>query len=319
MGHTSLESVWPSVGRYGRPRAPPAAEAASSQFGVALAARRADSAYRAPGVGACALACGLQTPTCMKLDTHRAPPSASIPPAVSAPATKLPPSAPSAPPAPAPKGYAPGDVVDTKPKFVAAPTAADVKAGKAALRMGQQGPAVGDLQKLLGLPATGRFDKNTEVGVALFQKAEGLPTTGVVDAKTLAALEAKAAAKAKAAGASTPSTPGASTPSAPGTSTPSASTPSATPTTGAAPATGLAAPPPKTASPADKYDYATAMLTSGTVKPGKSAAADALITKMIHASGPGVTDPDAAEHLAARKRFLAAAAAAGYSVPVWAR
>jgi len=61
------------------------------------------------------------------------------------------------------------------------------------------------------------------------------------------------------------------------------------------------------------------MLTSGTVKPGKSAAADALITKMIHASGPGVTDPDAAEHLAARKRFLAAAAAAGYSVPVWAR
>lgn len=275
----------------------------------------------------------------MKLDTHRAPPSASIPPAVSAPPTQPAPSAPSAPPTPAPKGYAPGDVVDTKPKSVAAPTAGDVKAGKAALRMGQQGPAVGDLQKLLGLPATGRFDKNTEVGVALFQKAEGLPTTGVVDAKTLAALEAKAAAKAKAAGASTPgastpgtpaasastpSKPGASTPnapgtSAPGTSTPGTSAPGTTPTTGAAPATGLAAPPPKTASPADKYDYATAMLTSGKVKPGQSAAADALITTMIHASGPGVTDPDAAEHLAARKRFLAAAAAAGYSVPAWAR
>lgn len=260
----------------------------------------------------------------MKLDTHRAPPSASIPLPASAPASKPLPPAPA--PSPAPKGYAPGDVVDTKPKYVAAPTAADVKAGKAALRMGQQGPAVGDVQKQLGLPATGRFDKNTEVGVALFQKAEGLPTTGVVDAKTLAALEAKAAAKAKAAGpstpgapgTSTPSTPGTSTPGAPGTSAPGASTPGAS-TPGAAPATGLATPPPKTASPADKYDYATALLRSGKLKPGMSAAADAVITKMIHSNGPGVTDPDAAAHTAARTRFLAAAEAAGYSVPVWAR
>jgi hypothetical protein len=61
------------------------------------------------------------------------------------------------------------------------------------------------------------------------------------------------------------------------------------------------------------------MLRSGKLKPGMSAAADAVITKMIHSNGPGVTDPDAAAHMAARKRFLAAAEAAGYSVPAWAR
>ena len=71
----------------------------------------------------------------------------------------------------------------------------DIESGKAKLKMGQQGPAVLELQKKLGVVATGQFDKNTEVAVAQAQTKAGLPPTGVVDDKTLAAIEGKSGGK----------------------------------------------------------------------------------------------------------------------------
>jgi peptidoglycan hydrolase-like protein with peptidoglycan-binding domain len=261
----------------------------------------------------------------MKLSTLRAPPAVSVetpsPPA----APKPPVPAPAASTAPPAKGASSADTVEAsaKPKLVAAPELPQVRAGKASLRMGQQGPAVGEVQRQLGLPVTGRFDKNTEVAVALLQKAEGLPTTGVVDAKTLAALEARTAAKAKAtAAAPSGSTPSGSTPSG---STPSGGTPSVSTPSGSAPSLAtpsLASPPPKSASHADKYNYAAHLLETGKVKPGKSAAADAMIATMIAATNGPITsngkDPTLIETKTARTRFLTAAKAAGYTVPAWA-
>jgi peptidoglycan hydrolase-like protein with peptidoglycan-binding domain len=240
----------------------------------------------------------------MKLSPLRAPPAVSVeaspPPAAPKPPVP-PPSATAARPA---KGFSSADAVETpaKPKLVAAPALPQVHAGKAALRMGQQGPAVGEVQRQLGLPVTGRFDKNTEVAVALLQKSEGLPTTGVVDAKTLAALEARTAAKVKAkAAAPSGSAPSGSTPSI---ATPSIATPSITPT-----------PPPKDASDADKYNYAAHLLKTGKVKPGKNAADDAMIAKMIGVTNGPITsngkDPTRVETTTAAK-------AAGYHVPKWA-
>jgi peptidoglycan hydrolase-like protein with peptidoglycan-binding domain len=119
------------------------------------------------------------------------------------PAALSPSPAPSAP-KPKPKSSAPGyssaDTVELKApqkkaSYSPAPTKADVESGKAKLKMGQQGPAVGELQKKLGVVATGRFDKNTEVAVAQAQTKAGLPPTGVVDQKTLAVIEGKSAPK----------------------------------------------------------------------------------------------------------------------------
>lgn len=111
------------------------------------------------------------------------------------------PPPPSASPIAKPKtsGYPSADSVELKaakkPAYTAAPSKADVESGKAKLKMGQQGPAVLELQKKLGVVATGQFDKNTEVAVAQAQTKAGLPPTGVVDDKTLAAIEGKSGGK----------------------------------------------------------------------------------------------------------------------------
>jgi len=113
------------------------------------------------------------------------------------PAPLPPPAAPTAKPKAA--GYPSADSVELKaakkPAYTAAPSKADVESGKAKLKMGQQGPAVLELQKKLGVVATGQFDKNTEVAVAQAQTKAGLPPTGVVDDKTLAAIEGKSGGK----------------------------------------------------------------------------------------------------------------------------
>ncbi|MFO0724064.1 MAG: peptidoglycan-binding domain-containing protein [Myxococcota bacterium] len=118
---------------------------------------------------------------------------------LAAPKPLPPPPAPSPTPKPvansSQKGFPAGDAVEIKkPSFTPAPNTTEVAAGKAQLKMGQQGPAVVELQKKLGVVATGRFDKNTEVAVAQLQKKQGLPTTGTVDAKTLAAIDGKGGA-----------------------------------------------------------------------------------------------------------------------------
>jgi len=215
---------------------------------------------------------------------------------------------PKAPPTPTttatPKGFPSGDSVEIKPAkvYTAAPSSAQVDAGTARLRTGQQGPAVADIQNKLGLPADGKFGKNTEVAVAVFQKKEGLPTTGVVDDKTKKALDAKSA------GGGTTSAP----PPTGGTSGSSG--------TGAV--SGTTPPPPPLASmtSAQKLDFASGLLESGKLKPGMSPAADKEIETMIKfadsptplTTGPG---SETIELVAAKQRFSKAAKAAGYSVP----
>lgn len=121
-------------------------------------------------------------------------PLASPPPAALS-ASPMPPT-----PKPSATGYPSADTIEPKaapkkPSYAPAPTKAEVESGKAKLKLGQQGPAVGELQKKLGVVASGRFDKNTEVAVAQAQTKAGLPPTGVVDQKTLAAIEGKGAPK----------------------------------------------------------------------------------------------------------------------------
>lgn len=126
--------------------------------------------------------------SCMKTALLAPKPTPAPPPA---------PPPPTASPIAKPKtpGYPSADSVELKaakkPAYTAAPTKADVESGKAKLKMGQQGPAVVELQKKLGVVATGQFDKNTEVAVAQAQTKASLPPTGVVDSKTLAAIEGK--------------------------------------------------------------------------------------------------------------------------------
>lgn len=80
----------------------------------------------------------------------------------------------------------------------ATPSWEDVRAGRAVMGRGEQGPMVRALQERLaehGHPvrATGKFGPTTESKVRDFQTAQKLPTTGVVDQTTLAALEQKPA------------------------------------------------------------------------------------------------------------------------------
>ncbi|HLL01725.1 MAG TPA: peptidoglycan-binding protein [Myxococcaceae bacterium] len=77
-----------------------------------------------------------------------------------------------------------------------APALADVKAGKAVLEQGMEGPAVAELQKLLGFTAEqrdGKFGKMTQEAVHSYQKANGLTPPpgleGVVGKTTLEHLE----------------------------------------------------------------------------------------------------------------------------------
>ncbi len=57
------------------------------------------------------------------------------------------------------------------------------------LRRGSQGPAVQVVQRALKIGADGIFGEQTQLGVWRFQRLMGLPRTGVVDARTWAALE----------------------------------------------------------------------------------------------------------------------------------
>ena len=75
-----------------------------------------------------------------------------------------------------------------------APTAKPVAKKPAAfkpLKNGSKGPAVKNVQTLLGIKADGSFGPGTAKAVQEFQKKAALPVTGVVDQLTLKALKAK--------------------------------------------------------------------------------------------------------------------------------
>jgi peptidoglycan hydrolase-like protein with peptidoglycan-binding domain len=82
-----------------------------------------------------------------------------------------------------------------KPAYVAAPAYEQVSQGTAVLARGQKGPAVtqlaGQLEQLgydCGTPKD-KFGPKTHASVVEFQKSQSLAPTGVVDQKTLHALE----------------------------------------------------------------------------------------------------------------------------------
>src|SRR3954453_22775868 len=60
--------------------------------------------------------------------------------------------------------------------------------GHGPLGPGVSGPAVRELQRLLGMPVTGLFDPNTTAAVVAFQHDHGLPQVGIVGRKTKVAL-----------------------------------------------------------------------------------------------------------------------------------
>jgi peptidoglycan hydrolase-like protein with peptidoglycan-binding domain len=74
-------------------------------------------------------------------------------------------------------------------------SAAEIAAKKPAafkpLKNGSKGPAVKNVQTLLGIKADGSFGPGTAKAVQEFQKKAALPVTGVVDQATLKALKAK--------------------------------------------------------------------------------------------------------------------------------
>ncbi|WP_375766586.1 peptidoglycan-binding protein [Archangium gephyra] len=73
-----------------------------------------------------------------------------------------------------------------------APAMADVAAGKAELRKGQQGDSIQQLQKMLGMKGSavdGQFGPNTDKAVRRFQQAHGLLVDGKVGPHTFAALK----------------------------------------------------------------------------------------------------------------------------------
>ena len=56
------------------------------------------------------------------------------------------------------------------------------------LRMGSSGPAVAEVQRMLGIPADGVFGRQTRSAVRAFQAGHGLEVDGVVGPQTLGAL-----------------------------------------------------------------------------------------------------------------------------------
>lgn len=70
------------------------------------------------------------------------------------------------------------------------PAAESGGAGRPTLRRGAQGPAVEQLQRLLGLPADGDFGPNTEAAVRAFQRRNGLVPDGIVGPRTWPAVAA---------------------------------------------------------------------------------------------------------------------------------
>lgn len=82
-------------------------------------------------------------------------------------------------------------VQDKAPRS-AAPLVADVRAGKAELRPGMQGPAVAEMQRRLGVQPTGLYGPTTLAAVQSFQEQQGLQpaAAGAVGRSTWAQLEA---------------------------------------------------------------------------------------------------------------------------------
>ncbi len=60
--------------------------------------------------------------------------------------------------------------------------------GGATLRVGRRGSAVARVQRALGVPADGRFGRQTQGAVRAFQRTHGLPADGVVGPRTAARL-----------------------------------------------------------------------------------------------------------------------------------
>jgi len=60
--------------------------------------------------------------------------------------------------------------------------------GGATLRVGRRGSAVARVQRALGVPADGRFGRQTQGAVRAFQRTHGLPADGVVGPQTAARL-----------------------------------------------------------------------------------------------------------------------------------
>lgn len=100
-------------------------------------------------------------------------------------------------------------VLATTASVYIAPTVQAAPAAQPVLQLGSTGPAVQTLQTKLGVSPTGYFGEQTKKAVKKFQKAHGIPKTGVVAALTWAALgsartPATAAPKAPAATAKRP-------------------------------------------------------------------------------------------------------------------
>lgn len=94
-----------------------------------------------------------------------------------------------------PGGAQPGAQTSGQPTFngqyTAAPSLADVQAGRAELRPGMQGPAVEALQRQLGVPVDGKYGPQTYEAVQNFQQASSLrpQTPGAVGRSTLEQLQ----------------------------------------------------------------------------------------------------------------------------------
>jgi lysozyme len=78
----------------------------------------------------------------------------------------------------------------------AAPTIAEVRSGHGALKVGEHGPAVAEVQRLLHISADGIFGPQTQHAVEQFQRAHQLTVDGIVGRHTIDALDHKAPATA---------------------------------------------------------------------------------------------------------------------------
>ena len=91
----------------------------------------------------------------------------------------------------APVGYALGLLADRA--VFGAPTGraslTEVRAGKGTISRGAKGSAVEYVQAVVGAVADGDFGPKTEKAVVAFQVIRSLPATGIVDQRTLAAID----------------------------------------------------------------------------------------------------------------------------------
>jgi peptidoglycan hydrolase-like protein with peptidoglycan-binding domain len=179
-------------------------------------------------------------------------PSTSAASTSTAPATTTAPplftGAPTSTTAPTPRPTTTAPVATTSPR----PTSVPLTPEHPVLALGSRGTALATLQqRLAGLgisPGTigGTFDRSTARAVVTFQRAVGLPQTGIVDAATWAALDAaKPPFETGTATTPTTTTPTTTTPT---TTTPTTTTTTATQTTTTATPTTAKTTPPATTS-----------------------------------------------------------------------